>query len=206
VLVLPDLLIGDAFSSTATLSQLNTVDIDGNFGSKPICWYLRAIYQGFPSPLPPNATTYNTNYFTAISNTIYSSEEQTVDSCPKCQSAITIEPPKNNFIASVTKSDVQIIDIQPEFYILSSSYSLPAAALSPVYGSHTGINNQDITITLQSNDNISVCVILYVNGSVYTSQTASFLTGSSFTNVTFYNVTVSSSSTLEILVTSGNCQ
>ena len=44
-------------------------------------------------------------------------------------------------------SNHQIIDIQPEFYLLSSSYSLPAAVLSPVYGSHTGINNQDITIT-----------------------------------------------------------
>ena len=109
-------------------------------------------------------------------------------------------------MASVTSSDVQIIDVQPEFYLLSSSYSFPAAALSPVYGSHTGINNQDITITLQSNDGISVCVILYDNATVYASQTASFLTGSSFTNVTFYNVTVSSSSTFEILVTSGDCQ
>jgi hypothetical protein len=192
VLVLDDLLIGDAFSSTSV-------------NGKKECWQLRAIYQGQPNPLPPNTLTYNTNYFTTISNTIYSSEEQTVDSCPKCQRDITLEP-KRNFIASVTKSDVQIINIQPEFYLLSSSYSLPVAALSPVYGSHTGINNQDITITLQSNDNISVCVILYVNGSVYASQSTSFLTGSSFTNVTFYNVTVSSSSTLEILVTSGNCQ
>jgi hypothetical protein len=205
VLVLPDLLIGDAFSSTATLSQLDTVDIDGNFGSRPICWYLRAIYQGFPSPLPPNATTYNTNYFTAISNTIYSSEEQTVDSCPKCQSAVTIGP-SSNFIASVTKSDLQIINVQPEFYLLSSSYSFPAAALSPVYGTHNGINNQSITITLQSNDDISVCVILYVNGSVYASQTSSFLAGSSYTNVVFNSVTVLSTDTLEILVTSGDCQ
>jgi hypothetical protein len=166
---------------------------------------LRAIYQGQPNPLPPNTLTYNTNYFTTISNTIYSSEEQTVDSCPKCQSEINIEPSRN-FIASVIPSDVQIINVQPEFYLLSSSYSFPAAALSPVYGSHTGINNQDITITLQSNDDISVCVILYVNGSVYASQTASFLIGSSFINVDFYNVTVSSTDTLQILVNSGSCQ
>jgi hypothetical protein len=193
VLVLPGLSIGDAFSSTSV-------------NGKKECWRLKAIYQGFPSPLPPNTTSYNTNYFTTISNTIYSSENDTVDPCPKCQRDITLEPPKDNFIASVTKSDVQIIDVQPEFYLLSSSYSFPAAALSPVYGSHTGINNQDITITLQSNDNITVCVVLYVNGTVYASQTTSFLTGSSFVIVDFNNVTVSSSSTFEILVTSGDCQ
>jgi hypothetical protein len=168
--------------------------------------HLVLLYQGLPNPLPPNTTTYNTNYFTTISNTIYSSEGDKVDSCEKCESDINIEPTRN-FLVSVIKDDVQITEIQPvSFYQYDNQYNFPVAALTPMYGTQYGLNNQTVTVTIYSNDITPVCVSLVENGNIIASLTGSFLAGGEFINVVFLGVTVASTSTLEIIVNSGSCQ
>ena len=168
---------------------------------------MRAIYQGQPNPLPANTLTYNTNYFTTISNTIYSSEEQTVDPCPKCQSDINLEP-TNNFLISVTKDDSQIIDVQPPFYLYDNTYNFPVGVLNPMYGTHNGINNETIFITIQSitESNTNICISLIVNGSVAASQIGTFSSGVLFIDVSFMGVTILPTDTLEIFMTAGDCQ
>ena len=194
VLVLDDLLIGDAFSSISV-------------NDKQECWYLRAIYQGQPSPLPPNTTIYNTNYFSTVVDEVYSSEGNTVDSCPKCQSDINLEP-TNNFLISVTKDDSQIIDVQPPFYLYDNTYNFPVGVLNPMYGTHNGINNETIFITIQSinESNTNICISLIVNGSVAASQIGTFSSGVLFIDVSFTGVTILPTDTLEIFMTAGDCQ
>jgi hypothetical protein len=194
ILVLPGLLIADGFSST---------DIRGNV----TCWRLKDIYNGQPT-LPPelNVQTYNTNYFTTISNTIYSSNNDTEDSCSKCKSEINIEPTRN-FSVSIQKEESQVTNIQPQtFYIYDSSYSFPVTVSNPLLGTQLGLVNQNITVTLLSLVGNSQCVLLYVDNSLYMSQVVPITTTNQYFNVEFLNVNVAASSTLEIQVNSGVCQ
>jgi hypothetical protein len=195
ILVLPGLLIADGFSST---------DIRGNV----TCWRLKDIYNGQPT-LPPelNVQTYNTNYFTTISNTIYSSNNDTEDSCSKCKSEINIEPPSRNFLVSITKDEIQITSIQPpSFYLYDNSYTFPVTASNPLQGTQLGLVNQTITIRFLRLVSTSQCVLLVVDGVIYASQTIPVGPANELGEIEFLNVNVAASSTLEIFVNSGICQ
>jgi hypothetical protein len=194
ILVLPGLLIADGFSST---------DIRGNV----TCWRLKDIYNGQPT-LPPelNVQTYNTNYFTTISNTIYSSNNDTEDSCSKCKSEINIEPPSRNFLVSITKDEIQITSIQPpSFYLYDNSYTFPVTASNPLQGTQLGLVNQTITIRFLRLVSTSQCVLLVVDGVIYASQTIPVGLVNELGEIEFLNVNVAPSSTLEIQVNSGVC-
>jgi hypothetical protein len=195
VLVLPGLAIGDVFSST---------DVEGGV----TCWRLDAIYNGQPTTLPPelNVQTYNTNYFTTISNTIYSSENDTVDACEKCESNIDIGPTRN-FLVSIQKEESQVTNIQPQtFYLYDSSYSFPVTVSNPLLGAQLGLVNQNLTVTLLSSVANSQCVLLYVDTSLYASEVAPITQTNQYVNVVFYGVSIAATSTLEIHVNSGVCQ
>jgi hypothetical protein len=194
VLVLPTLGISDVFSST---------DVE----DKVSCWILNAIYNGQPT-LPPqlNVQTYNTNYFTTISNTIYSSENDTVDACLKCESDINIEPTRN-FLVSIQKEESQVTNIQPQtFYLYDSSYSFPVTVSNPLLGTQLGLVNQNLTVRLLSSVANSQCVLLYVDNSLYASEIAPITQTNQYVNVVFYGVSIAATSTVEIHVNSGVCQ
>jgi hypothetical protein len=173
---------------------------------KEECWRLKAIYQGLPSPLPPNATTYNTNYFTTISNTIYSSENDTVDSCEKCQSDINIDPQRDNFLVTIVKDETNIISINPpNFYTANPNVNFPITAFDPLQGIHVGLTNQFIEINvLALTPNTPQCITLYVNDNVYLSQTIP-ISNTGYYLVQFNSVTVLSTDTLQIQVFPGVC-
>ena len=197
ILVNPLLLAGDGFSFT-----------DDN--GKVSCWILREIYNGQPT-LPPqfNVQIWNTNYFTTIGNGIYDSQNGAVDACGLCEKDIElILEPTNNFLISVTKDDSQIIDVQPPFYLYDNTYNFPVGVLNPMYGTHNGINNETIFITIQSitESNTNICISLIVNGSVAASQIGTFSSGVLFIDVSFMGVTILPTDTLEIFMTAGDCQ
>jgi hypothetical protein len=194
VLVLPGLVIGDGFSST---------DVRG----KVSCWKLIGIYNGQPT-LPPelNVQTYNTNYFTTIGNTIYSSNNDTEDSCLKCESDISIEPPSRNFLVSIIKDELQITNIlPPSFYLYDSSYTFPVTAFNPLNGTQLGLVNQNVTVRILSLVPTPQCVSLYVDNQLYMSQTAPITTTNQYVDVLFLNVNVASTSSLQIQVFPGVC-
>ena len=83
ILVLPGLEIGDVF-------VFNTVN-----GEKE-CWSLINIYNGLPTPIPSDTLTYNTNYFTSVSNTIYPFNDGR--ECAECQEGITITELQQNYL------------------------------------------------------------------------------------------------------------
>ena len=193
ILVNPLLLAGDGFSFT-----------DDN--GKVSCWILREIYNGQPT-LPPQlgVQTWNTNYFTTISNTIYSSNNFAIDACELCKSDINIDPTSRNFLVSIQKEESQVTNIQPLFYIYDNSYNFPVTVSNPLVGAQLGLVNQNITITLLSIVANSHCVLLYVDNSLYMSQVAP-ITNTGYYQVEFLNVNVAASSTLEIYINSGVCQ
>jgi hypothetical protein len=198
ILVNPLLGVGDGFTFT---------DENG----KVTCWILREIYNGQPTNLPPqfNVQIWNTNYFTTIGNGIYDSQNGAVDACGLCEKDIElILEPTNNFLISVTKDDSQIIDVQPPFYLYDNTYNFPVGVLNPMYGTHNGINNETIFITIQSinESNTNICISLIVNGSVAASQIGTFSSGVLFIDVSFTGVTILPTDTLEIFVTAGDCQ
>jgi hypothetical protein len=193
ILVNPLLEAGDGFSFTN----------DDGYVS---CWILREIYNGQPT-LPPQlgVQTWNTNYFTTISNTIYYSENFAIDVCKLCEDDINIEPTRN-FSVSIQKEESQVTNIQPLFYIYDNSYTFPVTVSNPLVGAQLGLVNQNITVTLLSMVGNSQCVLLYVDNSLYMSQVAPITTTNQYINVEFLNVNVAASSTLEIQVNSGVCQ
>ena len=192
ILVLPGLLIGDGFSTTST-------------NGKQECWRLKDIYNGQPT-LPPqlNLQTYNTNYFTTVGNAIYSSENNTVDACEKCESDINIEP-TYNFGANIIGKESEITSISPPFYSVDSTYNFPVTFSNPLFGTHGALNNLTITVTILTNVSNSQCVALIVNGTFVDFQTIS-ITTPGYHQVQFRNVTVAADDSLQIQVSSGDCQ
>ena len=196
ILVNPLLLAGDGFSFT-----------DDN--GKVSCWILREIYNGQPT-LPPqfNVQIWNTNYFTTIGNGIYDSQNGAVDACGLCEKdVLEIEPIQNNFIVSVTKSNVSITEISPPFYIIDNLSNFPATVSSSILGVHTGLNNETVTVTIFSNINQTVCVSLIVDGVIIVSQTGVFpMVQNTYVDLMFNGITVLPTETLEIFMTGGDCQ
>jgi hypothetical protein len=194
ILVNPLLEAGDGFSFTN----------DDGYVS---CWILTEIYNGQPT-LPPQSgvQTWNTNYFTTISNTIYYSENFAIDVCRLCKDDINIEPTKN-FLVSVTKSNVSITEISPPFYIIDNLSNFPATVSSSIFGVHTGLNNETVTVTIFSNINQTVCVSLIVDGVIIVSQTGVFpMVQNTYVDLMFNGITVLPTETLEIFMTGGDCQ
>lgn len=192
VLVLETLNIGDVFS--------------GIIGGKPSCWILKAIYNGQPSLPWLSPLVSNNNEFDSVSNTNYGSVDQR--GCELCEKGNEeIEEPTNNFLVSVVKSNVEITEISPPFYIIDALSNFPATVSSTIFGVQTGLNNQTLTVTIFSNINQTVCISLIVDGVIISSLTGSFLlqAGGTYVDVEFNGVTVSPNSTLEIFMTGGDC-
>ena len=193
-LVLPGLGIGDVFA-------YNSVD------GKKYCWSLRNIYNGQPT-LPPqlNVEIWNTNYFVSIDNDIYPFNDG--KECGDCQEAISnIDPPTtNNFLVSIVREGISIVEINPPFYLYSSTYSFPVTASDPLEGTHGGLTNQIIEIIVSSSTiNQPQCISLVVNNVVYMSQTIQITTSLSLYLVQFNNVNVSPTDTLQIQISPGVC-
>ena len=198
ILVNPLLEVGDGFSFT---------DENG----KVTCWLLNEIYNGQPTNLPPqfNIQIWNTNYFTTIGNGIYDSQNGAVDACGLCEKDIEeiLEPIPNNFIVSVTKSNVSITEISPPFYIIDNLSNFPATISSSIFGVHTGLNNETVTVTIFTNINQTVCVSLIVDGVIIVSQTGVFpMVQNTYVDLMFNGITVLPTETLEIFMTGGDCQ
>jgi hypothetical protein len=193
VLVLSGLELSDGFSST---------DISDNV----TCWRLTDIYNGQPTNLPPelNVQTWNTNYFTTVSNTIYSSENGTINSCEQCQTVLIEEKP-TNFLVSINKDDIQITNIIPEFYFFDTS-PFPITNQTPFNSVHYGLNNESLTIVfLPITLSQSHCVSLIVDGEYYDSQILPISISNEFQSLVFLNMNVSPLSSLEIIVNTGSC-
>jgi hypothetical protein len=192
ILVLPALTIGDVFVFNAP-------------EDKQECWSLINTYNGLPSPIPFGALTYNTNYFTSITNNIYLFNNGR--ECGQCQEAISnIDPPtRDNFLVTIIKDETNILEINPPFYNYSSSYQFPVTKFDPLLGVHYGLVNQGVQIIVKAIvPNISHCISLIVNNSVLMSQTLSVTTTGIYP-VEFLGVNVSSSDTLEIEIFPGVC-
>jgi hypothetical protein len=177
----------------------------GIIGGKPSCWILKAVYDGQPSlPWLSPLVSYN-NEFDSVSNTNYGSVEQR--GCELCEKGNEeIVEPTNNFLVSVVKSNVEITEISPPFYIIDNSSNFPATVSSTIFGVHTGLLNQSLTVTIFSNINQTVCISLIVDGVIIESQTGVFpMVQNTYVDVVFNGVTVSPNSTLEIFMTGGNC-
>jgi hypothetical protein len=191
ILVLPTLTIGDVFAFN-------------NPEAKSECWSLINTYNGLPSPIPFGALVFNTNYFTSVSNTIYPFNEGR--ECIECQEGIdNIEPTTNNFLVTMYKSNAEITNISPRFYVSNES-TFPIDVNSPFAGVHSGFNG-DLSITVVSTLNQSQCVSLIVDGITYLSpQTIIFGFVEPQTQVVeFLNVNISEDSTFEINMTGGSC-
>lgn len=192
VLVLPALTIGDVF-------------VFNNPNGKQECWALDSTYNGIPT-LPPqlNVSTYYTNYFTTINNTIYPYNNGR--ECAECEENIAfIESTRNNFLVTIIKEETQILEINPPFYFYDSNYSFPITTFTPFEGVHTGLINQGIQIIVRAIvANAPQCISLIVNGSVYMSQTIPVTTTGIYP-VEFLSVNVSSSDTLQIQIFPGVC-
>ena len=191
ILVLPALTIGDVFVFNVP-------------GDKQECWSLINTYNGLPSPIPFGALTYNTNYFTSVSNTIYPFNNGR--ECEECLEGITnIDPPTDNFEVTIIKDETNITSINPPFYFYSSTYFFPVTAFNPLRGTHVGLTNQIIEINvLALTPNTPQCISLYVNGVIYMSQTIPITNTGNYL-VQFNSVNVLSTDTLLIQVFPGAC-
>ena len=191
VLVLDTLNIGDVFS--------------GIISGKPSCWSLKAVYNGQPSLFWLSPLVSYNNEFDSVSNTNYGNVDER--GCELCEiNKDEIEEPTNNFLVSVVKSNVEIIQILPPFYTIDDSSNFPSTVSSSISGVQEGLNNQTVTVTLFSNINQTVCVSLIVDGVIIVSQTGVFsMVQSTYVDVVFNGITVSPNSTLEIFMTGGDC-
>ena len=189
--MLPTLTIGDVFVFNVP-------------GGKQECWSLINIYNGLPSPIPFGALTYNTNYFTSVSNTIYPFNNGR--ECEECLNGLTnIDPPTDNFEVTIIKDETNITSINPPFYSYSSTYFFPVTAFDPLRGIHGGLTNQIIEINvLALTPNTPQCISLYVNGVIYMSQTIPITNTGNYL-VQFNSVNVLSTDTLQIQVFPGAC-
>jgi hypothetical protein len=193
ILVLPALTIGDVFVFNVP-------------GDKQECWSLINTYNGLPSPIPFGALTYNTNYFTSVSNTIYPFNNGR--ECEECLKGITnIDPPTtNNFLVTIIKEETSILDINPPFYTYDNTYSFPITPFDPLAGVHNGLVNQAIQIIIKALvPNKSHCISLIVNNSVLLMAQTLTVTTTGIYTVEFLGVNVSSSDILEIEIYPGAC-
>ena len=191
ILVLPTLTIGDVF----------VFNVDKG---KQECWSLINTYNGQPSPIPFGALVFNTNYFTSVLNTIYPFNDGR--ECEECQAAINNdESTTNNFLVTMYKSNAEITNILPRFYVSNES-TFPIDVNSPFVGVHSGFNG-DLSITVVSTLNQSQCVSLIVDNVTYLSpQTITFGFVEPQTQVVeFLNVNISEDSIFQINMEGGSC-
>jgi hypothetical protein len=150
--------------------------------------------------------TYNTNYFTSVSNTIYPFNNGR--ECEECLKGITnIDPPTtNNFLVTIIKEETSILDINPPFYTYDNTYSFPITPFDPLAGVHNGLVNQAIQIIIKALvPNKSHCISLIVNNSVLLMAQTLTVTTTGIYTVEFLGVNVSSSDILEIEIYPGAC-
>lgn len=183
---------------TLVLTGLTTGD---TFISKvdetPTCWSLEMIYEGFPKLDPMiNYITYSSNYFTKVSNVIFSGESNNCEECllnlSKKQNNV------NNYFVSVISENVSVINISPPFLDISGT-TFPITNNTPIVSNHRGIEGGELIITLNVSDLREIKIYLIVNSVVYKTQTIQTIkTG--YNSVKFLEVNISKTSELLILI------
>ena len=109
----------------------------------------------------------------------------------------------NNLIASLLSASISINP--PNFYTANPNINFPVTAFDPLQGTHVGLTNQIIEITvLALTPNTPQCISLIVNDVVYLSQTIP-ITNTGYYPVQFNSVNVLSTDTLQIQVFPGLC-